>query len=375
MSTSWKIIYNLAKDAGAKYPEVVSAQWALESGFGERVSGKHNYFGLKGTSGTVRTTQEWVNGRFIIVQDTFKDFSSPKESVEYLVSRWYKDFKGHRGVNRASSREECAELLRVEGFATDPRYTKKLIALINRYQPMSDVSSNNRPAKGFMRNAAVYYRSLPHQNTAWDNLEANLTDEQLIKFSTEYRTGPTVSRPKSPLLVPYQYQRDSRTGHGERMCFSSAMAMAIQYLCPSCLQGDDDDYLRVVLRYGDTVSSEAQLKAARSLGMNVDFRTNLGEKDLIKQLDDSIPVPVGVLHRGPLSSPSGGGHWLTLIGYTENTFICHDPYGRMDIRNGGYLDTGPVAGRSVSYPRDALLRRWLISSPSDGWGMIFRRTP
>lgn len=374
MTTSWKLIYDLAADAGAKFPEVVSAQWALESGFGKHLSGKHNYFGLKGKPGTTKTTQEWIGGKFITIKDTFKDFNSPKEAVEYLVSRWYKDFRGLQGVNRANSRGECADLLRVEGYATDPRYTKKLIALMDKYQPMYTVSPPSRPAKGFMRNAAAYYRSLPHQNAAWDNLESNLTDEQITKFSTEYRAAPQVSGPKFPLAVPYQYQRDSRTGHGERMCFSSAMAMAIQYLCPTCLEGDDDDYLKVVLRYGDTVSSEAQLKAARSLGLNVNFRTNLGEVDLISQLDKSIPVPVGILHRGPLSSPSGGGHWITLIGYNTDSFFCHDPYGQMDVRNGGYLRTGPVDGRAVLYPKSALLKRWLISSSNDGWGMIFTKT-
>jgi flagellum-specific peptidoglycan hydrolase FlgJ len=45
---SWEGVSLHAKRVGAKFPELVASQWALESGFGKHVSGKHNYFGLKG---------------------------------------------------------------------------------------------------------------------------------------------------------------------------------------------------------------------------------------------------------------------------------------------------------------------------------------
>ena len=48
----------------------------------------------------------------------------------------------------------------------------------------------------------------------------------------------------------------------------------LDYLDPEAIEGDDDWYLGVVLKYGDTVSSEAQVAAARSLGFDADFRTN-----------------------------------------------------------------------------------------------------
>ena len=59
------------------------------------------------------------------------------------------------------------------------------------------------------------------------------------------------------VLLPvkqYYPQTDSATGHGDRMCFSSTCAMAIKYLRPDALKGSnaDDDYLRTVLKYGDT---------------------------------------------------------------------------------------------------------------------------
>ena len=128
---SWEGIYQCALVAGAKFPECVAAQWALESGYGKYLSGKHNYFGIKG-KGTVHKTQEHYGQGYVTIYDEFKDFASPLECVQYLVDRWYKDFKGYRGVNRARDRNECAQLLKAEGYATDPHYVSKLIQIMDR---------------------------------------------------------------------------------------------------------------------------------------------------------------------------------------------------------------------------------------------------
>jgi hypothetical protein len=56
---------------------------------------------------------------------------------------------------------------------------------------------------------------------------------------------------KSPLLLPVPYfsQRDSATGQGDRMCFSSTCAMAAEFCKPGCLAGagqPDDRYMALV---------------------------------------------------------------------------------------------------------------------------------
>jgi hypothetical protein len=130
VENTWKGVKEAAKVAGAKYPEVVAAQWALESGWGKHTSGKHNYFGLKG-SGTERETKEFINGQWITVRAGFIDFPDLQTCVSYLVDRWYRDYKNYKGVNRAVSREDCARLLQKEGYATDPSYPEKLIKLMS----------------------------------------------------------------------------------------------------------------------------------------------------------------------------------------------------------------------------------------------------
>lgn len=131
LSNTWQGVMEAAKKAGSTWPECVAAQWALESGWGKHTSGKNNFFGLKG-SGSAVSTQEFINGKWITITDSFIDFPDLETCVFYLVDRWYKDFGRFKGVNRAKTRNECAQLLVVEKYATDPDYSTKLIQIMDR---------------------------------------------------------------------------------------------------------------------------------------------------------------------------------------------------------------------------------------------------
>ena len=170
-----------------------------------------------------------------------------------------------------------------------------------------------------------------------------------------------------PLDVPYFYQRDSKTGHGERMCFSSSMAMALDYINPDAIEGDDDWYLNEVFKFGDSVSSSAQVAAAHSLGFAAEFKMDGTEELLLEILDSDTPVPIGILHHGPVEKPSGGGHWVCLIGYDEKYFHVHDPFGELNLVPGGYTKSGPSDGEFQKYTRKNLMKRWLIANDHDGW--------
>ena len=217
--------------------------------------------------------------------------------------------------------------------------------------------------------AAKYYKGEVHQNSAWLALQDSLSDAQLDLFSKLYRglQRPVRNRQKGfPLEAEYYYQRDSKTGHGERSCQASAIAMVLEYI-DSRIIDDDDDYLKLVLQFGDTVSQLAHKKALDSIGVKNQFRMNGTVDDLYDLLIKGYPVPIGVLHRGHYESCSGGGHWITLIGFDERYFQVHDPFGRMDLINGDYISTGPTDGKGVLYEREQLMSRWLIDSDCDGW--------
>ena len=216
--------------------------------------------------------------------------------------------------------------------------------------------------------AVKYYQGEVHQNYAWLTLEDMLTDAQLEAFTRLYRTGSKPSRKQEgfPLNVEYFYQRDSKTGHGERSCQASAIAMVLNYLDPNLII-DDDDYLTDVLCYGDCVSQLSHKGALDAMSIKHQFRMNGREQDLIDLLDKGYPVPIGILHKGLIDAPSGGGHWITLIGYNETEFIAHDPFGCMSLYEGVYLRDWPEDGKNVMYSRELLMKRWLIADDSDGW--------
>jgi hypothetical protein len=138
-SNTWEGVQQAGKDAGAKYPELVAAQWALESGYGKHTSGKNNYFGLKG-AGTGKETKEFVNGKWVTITADFIDFPDLGSCVRYLVTRWYKDWGKYEGVNRAATREDAARELVKQHYATDPDYAEKLIKLMDENAPASEAA-------------------------------------------------------------------------------------------------------------------------------------------------------------------------------------------------------------------------------------------
>jgi hypothetical protein len=156
------------------------------------------------------------------------------------------------------------------------------------------------------------------------------------------------------------------------MCFASTCAMAAAFLKPGCLSGSgqlDDQYLALVQRHGDTTDASAQVAAQQSLGIQARFRSDGGIEDLIQQLQCGIPCPVGWLHKGPASSPTGGGHWSLVIGWDPGTrqLLIHDPNGEADLVNGGYVSTAIGSGQALRYSESNWGRRWQVEGLGSGW--------
>ena len=226
----------------------------------------------------------------------------------------------------------------------------------------------------------VYQKELPRWNKGGNGPMPGLTrrrqeeaDLACLGYLSEYAEElPEASEEDVdtfPLDVPYYTQLDSEVwGQAERSCFSSSMAMALEYVDPEGIDGDDDWYLREVLKRGDTVSSTAQVETARALGYSAEFRMDGTEKLLTEILDSGTPVPVGILHKGHVSKPTGGGHWIVLIGYDDTHFYVNDPMGDLDLVGGGYPWSGRGEGGGLKYTRKNLMKRWLIDgSGADGW--------
>jgi hypothetical protein len=216
----------------------------------------------------------------------------------------------------------------------------------------------------YLSDAAKYYKSLPHQKAAWEALEQSLDADTLKAFKAAYSPvqAPPKAKSKNPLTVPYFLQNDNASGAGYRECFSSSCAMIAAFY--GKVTGDDQ-YNKLRSKYGDTTSLTAQLNALTACGLKPAFATTGSPGDLKKEIDAGRPVAVGWLHKGPSSSPSGGGHWSVVIGYNDTHFILHDPNGEADLQNGDYVSH--TGGKSVAYSFKNFLPRWNVEGPGSGW--------
>ncbi len=218
----------------------------------------------------------------------------------------------------------------------------------------------------------------PHQRAAVAALDRSLTHKQRYQLTQDWRAVGSPAAPR-PLAVPYYSQRDSATGQGERMCFSSTCAMAADFLRPGSLAGagqPDDRYLRIVERFGDTTDASAQVRALESLGIRARFRQDGSFEHLARQVARGFPVPVGWLHHGPVAAPRGGGHWTLAIGWdaAQRQVIMHDPYGEANLVGGGYVTTTVGSGKALRYSERNWGRRWMAGpagayrfTPGTGW--------
>lgn len=222
-----------------------------------------------------------------------------------------------------------------------------------------------------------WYRDTPHQNAAIKELEDSLPSDLLAEDAAWFEAWKQ-SGIAQRNYVPYFHQLDDKDGDGYRMCFTAAAAMlAATYGKVSSYE----EYKAIREKFGDTTSVAAQIEALRSLGLEVDFRTD-GDDALVEaEIASGRPVLVGWLHHGDLSrgepamcSEWACGHWSVVVGYEginapESHWVMHDPMGQPDIFRGGHVSQ--YGGKNVKVPRAAFRDRWFVErKPSTGWVII-----
>lgn len=115
------------------------AQAILESDWGESELSAvyNNLYGMKGDNpeNTVRLmTSEYYNGEWVTIQANFRVYGSWAESVQdhalLFVNGTTWDPDQYAPVLQAATYQEAAQALQDCGYATDPDYAEKLIAVI-----------------------------------------------------------------------------------------------------------------------------------------------------------------------------------------------------------------------------------------------------
>jgi hypothetical protein len=198
----------------------------------------------------------------------------------------------------------------------------------------------------------------PHQLAAFTALDGSLSDSQRERFTSLWRAEGSPAAPAPPastilLRVPYFSQNDNASGTGYRECFSSSCAMVAAFY--GKVTGDDA-YNKIRAQFGDSTNSEAQIATLRHLGLSARLVTNCTAAFLEGALAAGRPVPVGWLHKGPSTAPTGGGHWTVVIGCTPTDWIHNDHSG----------------GAGIHYSRKNWGRRWEADGPATGWALDVR---
>ena len=161
-----------------------------------------------------------------------------------------------------------------------------------------------------------YYEGEPHQMEAVQMLQQAMPDSLLksdAAWIQKYRETPEPSGEAvlaNPLDVPYCAQLDNPSGQGYRECFSSSCAMVALFWG---VIKEENEYHRLRPQYGDSTDPIAQVRTLRALGLNAEFKQVGSKENIMASIDAGRPAPLGFLHHGHYTAPTGGGHWLTAI--------------------------------------------------------------
>lgn len=138
----------LAAEAGAQLgvdPAILSAQAALESGWGQRPlrnaagENSHNLFGIKagaGWQGAVAeaATTEVENGQAVGTTARFRAYADASGSFQDLAQLLRHSPRYQAALNTGSDAQAYAQALARGGYATDPAYAAKLTGLARQLQ-------------------------------------------------------------------------------------------------------------------------------------------------------------------------------------------------------------------------------------------------
>jgi flagellar protein FlgJ len=129
-------------------PRNLIAQAALETGWGRSQPGgdSHNLFGIKAGSGwngarVQANTEEFDGGVATRVDANFRAYGSPRESVEDYVRLIRDNPRYSAALNTGGDVEAFANALQRGGYATDPDYARKLVAVAAEIDHRTSVNS------------------------------------------------------------------------------------------------------------------------------------------------------------------------------------------------------------------------------------------
>ena len=143
--TNKEFIDMIGKAAVAEYerfkilPSLTIAQAILESNWGRSMLSQkaYNYFGMKAGSGwkgatySAKTQEQTPAGQAFTINADFRAYPDVQAGIRgYYVFLQYPRYANLKGV---TDYKEACRLIKADGWATDVKYTDKLVSLIEKY--------------------------------------------------------------------------------------------------------------------------------------------------------------------------------------------------------------------------------------------------
>jgi flagellar protein FlgJ len=137
----WPIAKAVAQEIGFD-PKVLIAQAAHETGWGQHIikdengTSSNNLFNIKGSTKwqngqTYITTTEYIEGQPKKVKEPFRNYESVYESFKDYVSLITGKQRYSEAVQQIQNPQKYMEALQEAGYATDPLYANKVMAIYN----------------------------------------------------------------------------------------------------------------------------------------------------------------------------------------------------------------------------------------------------
>jgi len=213
------------------------------------------------------------------------------------------------------------------------------------------------------------WKGEPQQVAGMEELRQAIcqADPGLLTESASWLANFHKAQPAPAVIkVPYFCQLQMDDGQGWRDCFSATAAMIAAWKgkVPPNTTGENA-YNHRRQQHGDSTVAASQVAALSELGLQAHYGTNGTKEMLIGLLDQGIPVGMGVLHHGQVSSPSGGGHWILAVGHDSTGIFANDPYGELGLATGQWEQVGK-GGDHVHYSFKNLMPRWEVAG-GDGY--------
>jgi hypothetical protein len=207
-------VVSLGSASGFKFPQVMAAMWALESGWGKYTSGKNNVFNIKARpgQGTMKNGSYW------------RDYASPLESAKDFINLMT-DPRYAPGIAKAKTPRQAIEAIAAGGYAGgEAAYPTKIIRVMQQMGVNVDQPYTAAPParnQAFMRPTLAYITSdlgSPGQShldvKQWDNPNT-AKNEDRMEFADNALDNFVVVKDPEFGTIPIGQLRRKLPGRGD----------------------------------------------------------------------------------------------------------------------------------------------------------------